>query len=106
MQTAHLYTDYTGTCAHTHEHTHMHTHTAHAHGPCQVTDNLRELLLCEGSDNAQLYSEEERSELLWRCFEHVCLGGPCCQHEVCALCVYVNARTQVCVCVCACVCCV
>jgi hypothetical protein len=48
----------------------------------QVDDNLRELILCEDSENAELYSAEERSQLLWRCFEHVVLGGPCCQNEV------------------------
>ncbi|KAF5834885.1 flagellar/basal body protein [Dunaliella salina] len=46
-----------------------------------VNDNLREMLLCEESDNAGLYSEDEMSELLWRCFEHLSLGGPCCQNE-------------------------
>jgi hypothetical protein len=51
----------------------------------QIHDNLRELLLCEESDNAGLYSEDERSELLWRLFEHIALGGPCCQYEVCNL---------------------
>ena len=58
-----------------------------SHGPCvccpsQVNDNLRAMLLCEESENAGLYSEEERAQLLWRCFEHLCLGGPCCQNEV------------------------
>ncbi len=43
---------------------------------------LREMLLCEESDNAELYSEEERSELLFRIFEHLVLGGACCQFEV------------------------
>jgi hypothetical protein len=48
----------------------------------QVNDNLRELLLCDDSDNAELYNDNEKSELLWRLFEHMCLGGPCCQNEV------------------------
>jgi hypothetical protein len=43
---------------------------------------LRDLLLNEEGDNAELYSREERGELLWRVFEHLCLGGPCCQFEV------------------------
>jgi hypothetical protein len=44
---------------------------------------LRELLLLgEEGDNAGLYSEAERAELLWRLFQHLCLGGPCCQFEV------------------------
>lgn len=48
----------------------------------QVTDNLREMLLCDESENSELYPPEERQELLWRVFEHICLGGPCCQFEV------------------------
>lgn len=48
----------------------------------QVTDNLREMMVCEESENAELYSEEEKAEFLWRVFEHMCLGGPCCQFEV------------------------
>mmetsp|Transcript_8636 Transcript_8636/g.14862 ORF Transcript_8636/g.14862 Transcript_8636/m.14862 type:complete len:263 (-) Transcript_8636:311-1099(-) len=47
----------------------------------QVSDNLRQMLLCEESDNAELYTPAERSELLWRLFEHISLGGPCCQYE-------------------------
>lgn len=40
------------------------------------------MLLVEESDNAGLYSAEERDELLWRIFEHMVLGGSCCQFEV------------------------
>ncbi|MEW5312424.1 MAG: hypothetical protein WDW38_004061 [Sanguina aurantia] len=47
----------------------------------QISDLLRELILNEDSDNAELYSSEEKCEMLWRVFEHVCLGGPCCQFE-------------------------
>ena len=42
---------------------------------------LRQMLLCDDSENAELYSAEEREEFLWRIFEHVCLGGACCQFE-------------------------
>jgi hypothetical protein len=48
----------------------------------QISDMLREMLLSEDSENATLFSEAERSELLWRLFEHVVLGGACCQFEV------------------------
>lgn len=47
----------------------------------QVSDLLRDLILNEDSENAGLYSEDERSELLWRLLEHMSLGGPCCQFE-------------------------
>lgn len=47
----------------------------------QVSDNLRQLLLCDDSENAELYSEEEKAEFLWLIFQHLCLGGACCQFE-------------------------
>ncbi|KAJ9528248.1 hypothetical protein QJQ45_014231, partial [Haematococcus lacustris] len=47
----------------------------------QIQDNLREMLLCEESENAELYSAAEKDEFLWRLFEHLSLGGPCCQYE-------------------------
>ncbi|GIL45472.1 hypothetical protein Vafri_2707 [Volvox africanus] len=47
----------------------------------QISDLLRDLLLNEDSENAGLYSEEDRDELLWRLFEHMVLGGSCCQFE-------------------------
>ncbi|PNW75890.1 hypothetical protein CHLRE_12g556300v5 [Chlamydomonas reinhardtii] len=47
----------------------------------QVSDQLRELILVEESEHAALFSEAERDELLWRLFEHVVLGGACCQFE-------------------------
>lgn len=43
---------------------------------------LRDMLLSEESDNAELYSAEERQELLYCVFEHLVLGGACCQFEV------------------------
>ena len=48
----------------------------------QVSNMLRQMLLCDDSENAELYSHEEKSEFLWRVFEHICLGGACCQFEV------------------------
>ncbi|GAX82304.1 hypothetical protein CEUSTIGMA_g9733.t1 [Chlamydomonas eustigma] len=47
----------------------------------QVSDMLRQMLLCEESENAELYSDDEKSQFLWRIFEHICLGGACCQFE-------------------------
>eukprot|EP00879_Flechtneria_rotunda_P016634 GHRR01017404.1.p1 GENE.GHRR01017404.1~~GHRR01017404.1.p1 ORF type:complete len:170 (+),score=57.97 GHRR01017404.1:399-908(+) len=47
----------------------------------QVSDKLREMLLCEESEHAELYSPEEKQQLLWSLFELVCLGGACCQFE-------------------------
>lgn len=47
----------------------------------QIQDNLREMLLCDESENAELYSAAEKDEFLWRLFEHLSLGGPCCQYE-------------------------
>jgi hypothetical protein len=48
----------------------------------QVSDELRRLLLVEDSEHADLYSSEERSTLLFRLFELLCIGGACCQYEV------------------------
>jgi hypothetical protein len=47
-----------------------------------VSDELRLLLLVEDSKHAELYSSEERSTLLFRLFELLCIGGACCQYEV------------------------
>eukprot|EP00798_Chlamydomonas_sp_ICE-L_P027507 gene27507-2509_t len=47
----------------------------------QISDMLREMLLSDESENADLYSDEEKAELLWKVFEALCLGGPCCQFE-------------------------
>ena len=47
-----------------------------------VSDMLRQMLLCEESENAVLYSEADKEQFLWRVFEHLCLGGACCQFEV------------------------
>ena len=47
-----------------------------------VSDMLRQMLLCDDSENSGLYSEVEREEFLWLLFEHLCLGGACCQFEV------------------------
>ncbi|KAG2422104.1 hypothetical protein HYH02_015509, partial [Chlamydomonas schloesseri] len=47
-----------------------------------ISDLLREMILAgDDSENACPYSDAERDELLWRLFEHVVLGGSCCQYE-------------------------
>lgn len=48
----------------------------------QISDHLRQMLLCEDSESYELYSDEERREFLWLLFEHLALGGACCQFEV------------------------
>ena len=52
------------------------------HVSMQVSDKLRDMLLNPDSDNAELYSPEERHELLFRIFQHLCLGGSVNQFEV------------------------
>uniref|UniRef100_A0A7R9Z2Y3 Cilia- and flagella-associated protein 300 n=1 Tax=Chlamydomonas euryale TaxID=1486919 RepID=A0A7R9Z2Y3_9CHLO len=47
----------------------------------QISDMLRQMLLCDSCEQYELYSDEEKSELLWRLFEHLALGGACCQFE-------------------------
>lgn len=49
--------------------------------PVQISDHLRQMLLCDDSENAELYSDAEKAEFLWRIFAHICLGGACCQFE-------------------------
>ena len=48
----------------------------------QVSDKLREMLLNEGSENAELYQPQEKEELLYCIFRHLCLGGAVNQFEV------------------------
>jgi len=40
-----------------------------------------QMLLLEDSDNYDMFTEEERSEFLFRLFRHLCLGGAVCQFE-------------------------
>lgn len=48
----------------------------------QVSDKLRDLLLNPESGSADIYSPNERAELLFCIFEHLCLGGAINQFEV------------------------
>ena len=41
------------------------------------------MLLDEASENVELYNVEEKKELLFCIFEHLCLGGAVNQFEVC-----------------------
>eukprot|EP00823_Brevimastigomonas_motovehiculus_P005449 TRINITY_DN4027_c2_g1_i1.p1 TRINITY_DN4027_c2_g1~~TRINITY_DN4027_c2_g1_i1.p1 ORF type:complete len:392 (+),score=211.10 TRINITY_DN4027_c2_g1_i1:52-1227(+) len=48
----------------------------------QIADELRKALLIADSDHYhELFSAEERSELLIRLFSHLVVGGPICQYE-------------------------
>lgn len=49
---------------------------------CQVSDKLREMLLDENSENAEIYESQEKEELLYCIFRHLCLGGAVNQFEV------------------------
>eukprot|EP00899_Mesostigma_viride_P006948 jgi/Mesvir1/16254/Mv08502-RA.1 len=46
-----------------------------------VSDELREMLLCEDSEKFCMYSQTERSEFLFRIFIHLALGGSMNQFE-------------------------
>mmetsp|Transcript_33877 Transcript_33877/g.107571 ORF Transcript_33877/g.107571 Transcript_33877/m.107571 type:complete len:220 (-) Transcript_33877:16-675(-) len=45
-----------------------------------VSDMLRDMLLNPDTE-VEVYTEEEKGELLFRLFGHVVLGGPMCQYE-------------------------
>eukprot|EP00951_Prasinocladus_malaysianus_P003417 scaffold24098_cov32-Prasinocladus_malaysianus.AAC.1 len=50
---------------------------------CAISDQLREMLLKgDESENADLFSEEEQSEFLFKVFRHIALGGSMNQYEV------------------------
>ena len=46
-----------------------------------VSDMLRDMLIKEESENAELFTDAERSEFLFRVFQHLALGGSMCQFE-------------------------
>lgn len=48
----------------------------------QISDNLRQMLLNADSDNADLFTEAEKDQSLFRIFRHLCLGGGMYQFEV------------------------
>ena len=48
----------------------------------QVSDKLRDMLVNPESENAAIFSQDERAELLLCIFEHLCLGGAMNQFEV------------------------
>jgi cilia- and flagella-associated protein 300 len=56
-----------------------------AHGPAvediEIVDQLREVLVVEESDNYCIYSEADRSELLFALFQLVAIGGHLNQYE-------------------------
>jgi hypothetical protein len=45
-----------------------------------IDDKLREMLVNEDdSENAFVFSEEEKSEFIYKIFKHLCVGGGICQ---------------------------
>ncbi|KAG1667629.1 hypothetical protein FOA52_001684 [Chlamydomonas sp. UWO 241] len=47
----------------------------------QISDLLRQTLLCDDAEHYELYTDADKAQLLWRVFEHLTLGGACCQFE-------------------------
>lgn len=47
-----------------------------------VSDSLRELLINPESDNADVFSEQDRTEFLLHVFRLFVLGGPMCQADI------------------------
>lgn len=47
----------------------------------EISDRVREVLVVEESDNYGLFSEDDRSEFLFKIFSHLVLGGGLCQYE-------------------------
>lgn len=39
------------------------------------------MLLLEDSENYEIFSEEDRTQFLFRLFTHICVGGSLCQYE-------------------------
>ena len=56
---------------HTYTHTHTHTHT-HMH---TCTHTTPQALIMEDSEGYDIFSAKDRSELLFRVFTHITLGG-------------------------------
>lgn len=46
-----------------------------------VYDNLREMILCQDSNNRKLLSDMDQQEFLYKLFCHVVLGGKLNQYE-------------------------
>ncbi|CAD5116654.1 DgyrCDS5522 [Dimorphilus gyrociliatus] len=46
-----------------------------------ASDELRKMMLSEESDYYDIFDESEKSELLFRLFRHLCIGGQVCQYE-------------------------
>lgn len=51
------------------------------HGPYTITQEMTKALLIEDSDKYDVFSKEERSELLFAVFLHLVMGGPLNQYE-------------------------
>lgn len=46
-----------------------------------ISDELRKFLISDESDNADLFSQAEMNEFIFRIFKHICLGGHINQYE-------------------------
>jgi len=46
-----------------------------------VSDELRKMFVSDESDFADIFSESEQNEFIFRIFKHICLGGSVCQYE-------------------------
>jgi hypothetical protein len=47
----------------------------------QVGDKLREMLLNEMSDNADLFTADDKNELMFQLFKILAVGGALCQPD-------------------------
>jgi hypothetical protein len=47
----------------------------------QVGDKLREMLLNEMSDNADLFTADDKNELMFQLFKVLAVGGALCQPD-------------------------
>lgn len=47
----------------------------------EICDKIREVLLCEESEDYGMLDETYTNEFLFRIFQHIAIGGGCCQYE-------------------------
>lgn len=64
------------------------------HGDMIVSDLLREMLLNEDSERADLYNDEEQNEFIFHIFKILVMGGSLCQPDD-NINVYLDATKQI-----------
>lgn len=64
------------------------------YGEIVIGDKLRELLLKEECEHYEIFTDEDRSEFLFKVFQSVVLGGSICQYED-YLTEYLNVTRQI-----------